>query len=228
MPTNIDDEVIDINVDELFEDDTPEETETSSAEEKETTEGVAKRINEVRRKTENDTKNSIAKDFGFDSYDEFLKAKDKQTMEKAGLDEDTQTLIDKLVDEKIARDPRIKRLEEIENKEKEKFVEKQLSEINKLGYNFKDISQLPKDTLDMWEKIGDLKKAFVATNADEILSKKQTNNFDKGSTNHLASPSGANSVKTRGLTEEEKNVWRMVFPEMSDEELNKKTIEDNK
>ena len=226
MPTNIDDEVIDINVDELFEDDTTEETETSSAEEKETTEGVARRINEVRRKTETDTKNSIAKDFGFDSYDEFLKAKDKQTMEKAGLDEDTQTLIDKLVDEKIARDPRMKRLEEIENKEKERFVEKQLSEINKLGYNFKDISQLPKDTLDMWEKIGDLKKAFVATNADEILSKKQTNNFDKGSTNHLASPSGANPVKTRGLTEEEKNVWRMVFPDMSDEELNKKTIED--
>lgn len=226
MPTNIDDEVIDIDVDELFNDTDDEETDTSSAEEKETTEGVAKRINEVRRKTENDTKNSVAKEFGFDNYEEFLKAKDKQAMEKAGLeDEEQQALIEKLVEEKIARDPRIKRLEEIEAKDKENFVKTQLSEINKMGFNYKEVSQLPQETLDMWEKIGDLKKAFIATNYDEIQTKKT--NANQSSLSHLAAPTGANKTKTRALTDEEKGIYRMVFPEISDDELNKKTITEN-
>ena len=73
-------EMLNLNIDELFEDDpvtgTPPVNEDNNK--VELTAAMSKRINEVRAKTEAEVRDNIAKDLGFDSYDEMQKAKDKK------------------------------------------------------------------------------------------------------------------------------------------------------
>lgn len=235
MP-NIDDgdEEINLNIDDLFKD--PDEEPTEEPNEgsedngsKPDTAAVSKRINEVRSKTEHETQERIAKDLGYESYAAMMEAKshakEKKILEEAGLDEeDVSDAVQKLVDQKLANDPRFKRLQEYDEREKAEFVKKQLNEVNKLsGQNFTSIDQLPPETLELWGKIGNLKQAFLATHGEEVIAR-SSGRAASGSLDHLAFGGGSGTAtKTRKLTDEEKALYRSIYPDITDEELNKKT-----
>lgn len=230
MLVNEDDDVLEIDVEDLFKD--PEETEETETtkETKETTESspetkaVAKRISEVKSKTETEVQERVAKEAGFESYAAMKAAQEKKIMADAGLDEDdVEAVVSKLVEKRLADDPRMKKLTAYEEREKQQFVKTQLSEINKLtGQNFTSLDQLPPETLSLWEKTGNLKQAYLATQGEELIIKgiKQS---EKGTLTHLANSGSNTGIKTRALTEEEKDIWRAIMPDITEEELSKKT-----
>lgn len=225
----------DFNIEDLFKDDTDEEVNqeptqdaTSNEETNDSmTKAVSERINSVRKKTETETEERIAKELGYASYADMLKDKESKLMKEAGLDEEeTSNLVNKLVEQRLANDPRLKKLEEIEKREKNDFVTSQLKDISKIaGTTFTSIEQLDKEVLSLWEKTGNLKQAYLAVKAEEIIAKKQNKNTD--SLDHLAGTSNgaSSSKKVRALTADEKDIWRSIIPDITEEELNKKTIE---
>lgn len=216
-------EILNFNIDELFEDDpvtgTPPVNEDNNK--VELTAAMSKRINEVRAKTEAEVRDNIAKDLGFDSYDEMQKAKDKKFITEAGFNpEDVEKIIEPMLEKRLANDPRMQKLQQYEEQEKKAYINSQLAEIEKLTGLKVTETDLPKETLDLWGKGVDLANAYIATNPTKIIS-----NTYKGSTAHLASSSGAGQPKSRGLTADEKALYKSINPSISEEELNKKTIE---
>lgn len=220
----IEDNDLELNIDDLFKDIDEDAQQTTSEEpQRETTKAVSERINEVRRKTEMETQERIAKDLGFSSYSDMVKDKERKLFEDAGVeDEKIEELVATMVEKRFKEDPRFKKLEQYEEAEKNKFVNDQLKAISDLtGERYTSVDQLPKDTLELWEKTGNLKQAFLATQGEELL-KKQSKSVT--SLSHLADPGNTSNTKTRGLTAEEKAIYRMVLgDDISEEELNKKT-----
>ena len=226
------------NIDDLFKDSDSDDIDTDSTtieeqenqDKNEMTKAMSNRINEVRHKTEVETQNKIAKDLGYESYDAMIKAQEKKELQDAGYDDaDAEATINKIIEKRLANDPRLKRLEEYENRDKEKFVQGQLNEINKLtGSNFTDISQLPEDTLKMWEKTGNLKQAYLATQGESLLLKKKASS-ENGTTTHLASSDVGNMTeKRRGLTAKEREIYKSVLGDyITDDELAKLTLPNN-
>jgi hypothetical protein len=227
---NNNEETLDFSIDDLFKD--PEEdsqidtkSEEKSDESDSMTKAVSERINTVRKKTESETQDKVAKELGYENYADLQKANEKKLLKDAGLDEEDITgVVNKLVEQRIANDPRFKKIEELEAIERNNFVTSQLKEINKItGNNYTSVDQLPKETLEMWEKIGNLTQAYYATQGAQLFNKGQSIN-KKGSLSHLADGNnGPSSSKKRPLTDEEKAIYRMVNPDLTEEELAKKT-----
>ena len=231
-------DTMDLNIEDLFKDeldfeeDNEEESDTieesNSDMRTETTAAVSKRINEVKRKTELETQDRIAKELGYASYKDMQNANKNQLLRDAGLDTDDTELmaaIDKIVEKRLSEDPRIKRVDDYEAKQKQKFVDTQLEQINTLaGSNYSSVEQLPKETLALWEKTGNLKQAYLATHGEELLTKKKS--LHKGTTTHLLEGGSSNTgSKTRYLSEEEKDIYRSVLGDyVTEEDLAKKTL----
>lgn len=227
----IEDDVFDIDVDDLFKDpeeDTPAPDAPTLDKPNELTKAMSDRINEVKRKEREKAKaearEEMARDFGFASYEEYRKSKEKSLIKDAGLDEEqVEDVVKKLVEQRLADDPRLKELEAIKARDKANFVNTQLKEINKLiGSNFTSIDQLPPETLAMWEKTGDLKAAYLATQGETIITKGLARTRD-GSLSHLAQGGNGAGAKVRALNDEEKAIWRSIIPDITEEELAKKT-----
>lgn len=229
------DDTMNFNIDDLFKDELDEENQEDTEDNSDkdtntdnTTEAVSRRINEVKRKTENETQDRIARELGYASYKDMQEAKKNQKLRDAGLDTDDKELmavIDKIVEERLSNDPRIKRVDDYEAKQKQKFVDTQLEQINTFaGSNYTSVDQLPKDTLAMWEKTGNLKQAYLATHGEELLTKKSSSH-NKGSLTHLADNGSSNSgKKARYLTDEEKDIYRSVLGDyVNEDDLAKKT-----
>lgn len=230
-------QTLDLNIDDLFkdlEDETPQEQpkeETAVDKNKdganEMTKSVSKRINEVKAATEKETRDTMAKELGFKNYEDFAKAKEKEMLKNAGVDdEELAPVIQKLVDKRFAEDPRFKRLEEIEANEKARFVKEQLKEINKFaGTTYKDVDELPKDVLGMWEKTGNLKQAYLAIQGETLINRNVASK-QNGSLTHLANPGEVGTGNNvRLLTDKEKAIYQMVDPDGKYfNELDKKTI----
>lgn len=238
IDTSEDSQEIELNIDELFnepdEEESEEEVDNSSKEDnKITTEAVSKRINEVRQKTERETRDKIAKEMGYNDYYDMQKHNEKKILNDAGYDDNDENLnnaIDKLVARRLADDPRWKKLEEYENREKAKFVSDQLKEINSLigiDNKYTNVEQLPKDVLSLWEKTGNLKQAYLAVEGESLLASKSQQKVSRDSLSHLAEHGNSSTpTKVRGLTNEEKEIYKAVMGSyISEEELNKKTIE---
>lgn len=230
------DEDIELSVDDLFKD--PEDSQTqdnsqgqSSDDSKNDgnenlTKNMTKRINEVRRKTELEVQDRVAKQAGYASYEDMMKATERKIVEDQGYDPDEiNKLLEPLIEKRLSNDPRFKKLEEIESREKDAYLSQQLAAINKISdVKYKSVNDLPDETLNLFAKGVDLKQAFYATQGEGLLSK-AANKANNGSLNHLAPLPNGNGVKTRGLNAEEKAMYRMIIPGITEEELSKKTIE---
>lgn len=235
------DESLELSIDDLFKDPeeslTQEETSIKSEESSDNnsnsdddmTDRVRNRINDVRRKTEKDTQERIAKDLGYESYSDMLKAKESNLIKEHGYDEeDIEKLLTPLLEARLAADPRFKKLEEIEQREKQSYIDEQLKAINKLcGNKYKSVEDLPETTRNLWAKGVELEDAYIATVGKELLTKNAAN-VQKGSLSHLAPTSSNGGTKKRGLTEYEKQMYRSIMPDITEEELNSKTIDINK
>ena len=217
------DGVLDLDIESLFKLEESPTTEDNNDDTSNMTETMTKRINKVREKAEREAKEAVAKELGYDSYDEIKKTKVKQLIKDSGYDpEELEAVLEPILKQRLSEDPRLKKLEEIENMEKEKYIQSQLDAIHQTtGQKFK-LEDLGQETLDLWSKGVDLEKAFYATQGKTIITK-GLSSLQTGSLNHLATGSGAGSVKTRRLTEDEKDIWRSIMPDITEEELAKKT-----
>jgi predicted transcriptional regulator len=223
-----------LNVDDLFKDESeleqPNEQASEPAKEPELdmTKAMSERINTVKRKTESETQERIAKELGYESYAQMIKAKESQAIKDAGYDdEDINKLVEDLLEKRLQSDPRLKKLEEYEARDKQDFVAKELAEINKLSdVKYTSIDELPAETLNLWEKTGNLKQAYLATEGEKLLTSK-SHKVDNGSTNHLANPGASSLTKhQRALNEDEKAIYRAVLGDMiTEEELSKMTTD---
>ena len=102
-----------------------------------------------------------------------------------------------------------------------------MAEITTLtGGEITKLSQLPKEVIDLWKKKGSLKSAYMELEGEKLISKIRGEQ-SKGSTSHLANPGGTSGIpdNKRFLTAEEKQLWKLFRPSITEEELNKKMID---
>lgn len=214
---------LDLNIDELFNEEP--EAGTPPADNKdenkvEMTEVMTKRINEVRAKTEATVRDSVAKDLGFDSYEAMQKAKDEKQIVEAGYDPaELEKLIEPMLEKRLASDPRMQKLAQLEEKEKASYITSELAKITELTGLKVTQADLSQATIDLWGKGIDLSQAYIAANSNKIISATH-----KGSTTHMLSSTSTKSPQVRGLTAGEKSLYKSINPFATDEELSKKTI----
>ena len=192
-----------------------------------TTKAFAKRLKESTDKAVSAEREAIAKSLGFASYDEMMKSNMKKMYEDNGLDESTVSpIVDKLVEERLKNDPRLKELEGYKQKQLQEFAKAELAEVSKLtGGEITQLSQLPKEVIDLWKQTGSLKGAYLQIEGEKLIAKAR-NEQSKGSTQHMQQAQGStppgNGVK-RPLTTDEKKVYKFFNPSVTDDELNKLT-----
>lgn len=190
----------------------------------------AKRLKESTAAAVNKERENIAKQLGYESYEAMIKEREHKTLTDKGLDpNEVSPIIDELVRKRMDEDPRMKELEEYRAKQIKEFGKKELAEITKLTDGaITRFDQLPKTVIDEWRKTGSLKAAYLAIEGEKLLIKTKSD-ISKGTTTHMQTPTSNVGTKTntRLLTDEEKKVWKLFNPKMTDEELNKKLVNKN-
>lgn len=191
------------------------------------TKAFAKRLKESTDKARSEEREAIAKSLGYESYEQLQKKHEEKLYEDKGLNpQDVSPIVDEVVKQRLENDPRMKELEEFKRKQVEEFGRKELAEITKLtGGEVTRLSQLPKEVIDLWKQKGSLKAAYLELEGEKLITKIRSEQSN-GTTEHLKSPTGGKQadVKERLLTDEEKRVWKLFNPKMTDEELNKQTV----
>ena len=193
----------------------------------EQTKAFAKRLKESTDKARNEEREAIAKSFGYESYEAMMQERQKKLIEDKGLDPaDVSPIVDELVKQRINEDPRMKELEGFRKQSLAEYGKRELNEISKLtGGQITRFDQLPKAVIDSWRQKGSLVAAYMELEGANLINRLRSEQ-SKGTTNHMSTPN-ANTPppsNTRPLNEEEKRMWKLFNPGISDEELNKKTV----
>ena len=192
------------------------------------TKAFAKRLKESTTKARLEERESIAKSLGYDSFEELQKSRERKTFEDAGLDpDDVSPIVEELVKQRIDADPRMQELEAYRAKRAEEFGKKELAEITKLtNGKVTKFDDIPADVMELWKKKGSLKAAYLELKGEELILQARSEQ-SKGSTAHLNTPTGSSSGTNgkRHLTEQEKKMWRFFTPSITEEELNKKLVD---
>ena len=193
-----------------------------------TTKAFAHRLKQSTDKARKEERESIAKSLGYESYADMINKRDAKMLEDKGLDPDeVKPVVDELVKQRLATDPRMIELEEFRKQKIVDFGTKELAEITKLtDGEITEFSQLPKEVITLWQQRGSLKSAFLELEGEKLIMKSRSNN-SKGSTDHLQSMSGGSPANNnqRHLTAQEKQMWKYFNPGITDEELNKKLVD---
>ena len=229
---------LDKEIDDLFkdpEDTQPQEDPSITKEDNkdnqpksEMTLNMINRINEVKAKTEKEVLDRVAKESGYESYEAMKKAKEEKLVKDHGFDiKDVETVIKPLLEQRLADDPRFKKLEQYEQRERDLYIKEQLAAINKTtGQNLKP-TDLPKETIDLWSKGIDLEQAYYATQGKTLLTK-GISQSQNGTLNHLAPGSSAGTTKSRAYTDEEKQMYAAIMGmggyQVTDKDMALKTI----
>lgn len=191
------------------------------------TKAFAKRLKESTDKARQEERDAIAKSLGYESYEDLQKNREKKIIEEKGLDpEQASEAINEIVKKRLDDDPRMKELDELKKQRVKEFGEKELAEISKLtNGEITKFSQLSKEVIDLWTKKGSLKSAYMELEGEKLINKIRGEQ-SKGSTSHLANPSGTGGEQTkRSLTDQEKAIWKRFNPRMTEEELSKITVD---
>lgn len=181
----------------------------------------------------NEEREKIAKEAGYESYDDMRKQREKKKLEDEGLDPEVASpVLEDLVKQRIEQDPRIKEYEELKKREQERefkeWCEKEVKQLNSLtDGKIKSLSDVPQDVVKLSEKTGSLKSAYLQLHGEELIAQmklKQSSQESKGTTSHLAQVKDGVSAtgKTRPLTPEERRAYKMINRNITDEELDKK------
>lgn len=194
----------------------------------ENTKAFASRLKESTEKARREEREAIAKSLGYESYDVMIKARERKTYEDKGLDPDeVSPIVDELVKQKFDNDPRMQELAEFRRQQVLNFGKQELAEITKLtNGKITSFSQLSKEVLELWQKNGSLKSSYLQLEGEKLINQMRSEQ-SKGSSEHLSNPNGSSPANTnqRPLTDKEKQMWKFFNPKISDEELNKKTVD---
>lgn len=206
-----------------------EQQPTETVEDKvETTKAFARRLSERTSKAVAEEREAIAQKLGYKNYDEMMRTTENRRLEDSGLDPELAApVINQLVEERLKSMPQMQELAELRALKVQEYGKQQLAEITKLtDGKVTKLDQLPKEVIDIWKQTGDLKKAYLQVEGENlILAARRTQS--QGTVTHMSTPqSGVSSIPTdrRLLTEDEKRIWKLFNPQMSVEELNKQTV----
>lgn len=201
---------------------------TSESNKVEQTKAFARRLKESTDKARSEEREAIAKSFGFESYDAMIKSRESELIKDKGFDpEEISPIVEELVKQRINADPRMEELENLRKQNIAQYGKKELAEISKLtNGQITRFDQLPRNVVDLWKQKGSLKSAYLELEGENLISKLR-NEQSKGSTSHMNTPNGNSQTPSnkRPLTSEEKQMWRLFNPGISDEELNKKLVD---
>ena len=191
------------------------------------TKAFAQRLKERTDKAVAEERERMAKEFGYDTYAAFVEDKEKRTIEHHGFKpEDVSPMIDELVKQRLEQDPRMKELEDYRSQRAKEFAQQELKQLQELtGGTITSMDQIPKDVIEDWKQSGSLKSSYLKLHGEELLAQARAGS-GKGTTSHLASAPSAppQPQAERVLTAEERRVWKLFHPDITDEELDKKRV----
>lgn len=195
---------------------------------KDTTKAFAKRLSESTAKARREERETMAKELGYESYEDLRAKRELKLMEDKGLNpDDVAPVVEEIIKKRLDEDPRIKELAKFKEEQVKEYGKRELAEISKLtDGEITKFDQLPKEVVELWKQKGSLKAAYLELKGEELILKTRSEH-SKGSASHLASPTGTPPPKAnvRHLTEKERVTWKVFNPTMTDEDLDKQTVE---
>lgn len=218
------------NVDDINSQSDKTEAEIKAAEEKSQnqTQAFAHRLKEATEKVRNEERNAMAKRLGYDNYESFAKAFETNLLKEKGLDEtEVGPIIETIVNKRLEDDPRLKEFEAYKRERVNEWAKKELAELKELsGGKITKLEDVPKDVIELWKKKGSLKGAFLELQGEALIKEARkgiVNEQTKSSTSHLNNPAGnpTGKIEQRPYTQEEKELYKLFNPEVTDEQLSK-------
>lgn len=193
------------------------------------TQAFARRLREETNKVRREERDNIAKSLGYENYAAMQKAREADLLKEKGLDpEEVSPIVEQIVNKRLAEDPRLKEFETYRQQKVNEWAQKELTELKDLtGGKISKIEDVPKDVLELWKTKGSLKAAYLELKGEELIREARisaASEQSKGSTGHLKTPSGAAPVIEEGkrpFTEQEKEIYKLFNPEVTDEQLSK-------
>lgn len=209
---------------------------TSKADNKEPTEtqAFARRLKEATNKARNEERESIAKSLGYDTYADMVKSREHKLLEEKGLDpEEVSPIVDELVKKRLEEDPRMQELNKYRQEQMKVWAQNELAELKELtGGKISTMDEVPRDVLELWKTKGSLKAAYLELNGEKLIREMRSgiaSEQSRGSTGHLTAPNGTptppRTDERRLLTDKEKAIYKLFNPDVTDEELSKKTTD---
>jgi hypothetical protein len=194
------------------------------------TQAFAHRLKEATNKARNEERESIAKSLGYESYADMQAKREAEMLRNKGFDpEEVSPIVDEIVKQRLAEDPRMQELDGYKQERMNAWAKKELAELNELtDGKIATMADIPADVLELWKTKGSLKKAYLELHGEELIRQTRTSvvsGQSRGSTSHMNSPQGtpppAGGANKRPFTAEEKAVYKMFNPDVTDEQLNK-------
>lgn len=196
------------------------------------TQAFAHRLKEATSKARAEERDNIAKSLGYESYEAMQKQREQNLLKEKGYDpEELQPVVEELVQKRLAEDPRMKELDSYRQKQAEEWAKKELTELKELTHGkITKLDDVPKEVIELWKTKGSLKGAYLELKGEELIreiSSDVARAQNSGSTGHLQSPQGGTAPNSNGdkrpFTEQEKQIYKMFNPDVTDEQLSKMT-----
>jgi len=196
----------------------------------EKTRAFARRLKEATIKARNEERDIIAQELGFENYADMQKKREAEILEARGLNpEEVTPIIEQLLQKRLSEDPRLKEFEQFKKQRMEEWAAKELAELKALtGGKISKMEEIPKNVIELWKTEGSLKSAYLKLEGENLIKELQKNSIssqNKSFTEHLANPQSVPpssiSKNKRPMTEEEKSIYKLFNPDVTDEELAK-------
>jgi hypothetical protein len=156
------------------------------------------------------------------------KAHEDEMLKNKGFDPDeVSPIVEQLVQKRIAEDPRLKEFDSFREQRVNAWAQQELAELKELtDGKISKFEDVPKDVLESWKTKGSLKAAYLEKHGEALIRETRASvasGQNRGSTGHLNSPQGApattgNATK-RPFTEQEREVYKLFNPGVTDEQL---------
>lgn len=194
------------------------------------TQAFAHRLREATDKVRNEERESIARSLGYESYADMLQKREAKMLEEKGLDpEDVSPVVEQIVQQRLAEDPRLRELDGYRQERVAAWAKKELAELSALtGGKISTLDDVPKDVIELWKTKGTLKGAYLELHGEALIREMQTSiasEQTRSTTGHMASPKGTpappSATTKRPLTAKERDVYRLFNPDVTEEQLSK-------
>ena len=194
------------------------------------TQAFAHRLKEATNKARNEERESIAKSLGYESYADMQQKREAEILRDKGFDPDeVSPVVEQLVAKRIAEDPRLKEFDSFKQERVSAWAQQELAELKDLtDGKISKFEEIPKDVIESWKTKGSLKAAYLELHGEALIKETRASvasGQSRGSTGHLASPSGSpthtSDANRRPFTAQEREVYKLFNPGVTDEELSK-------
>ena len=194
------------------------------------TQAFAHRLKEATSKARNEERESIAKSLGYESYADMQQKREAEILKDKGLDpEDVSPVVEQLVQKRLAEDPRLKEFDSFKQERVSAWAQKELAELKELtDGKISKFEDVPADVLELWKTKGSLTQSYMERYGASLVKEIRAgiaSGQSRGSTGHMASPQGApanvNNMNKRPFTPQEREVYKLFNPGVTDEELSK-------